>query len=122
MLEGFTLEVLLLREVLRDTYETALLVVLGENYANTTWKRGDEYLLFAVVFTAFVTSFWLWAAAFGTLTIRLLARSGPILAALQYALPIEEKPIRSMGIVGFLVFFLYLLVSIGLRSAGAVGN
>ncbi len=68
------------------------------------------------VFTAFITSFWLWAAALGTLIIRLLARSGPILNALQYALPIEEKPIRSMGIVGFLVFFLYLLVTIVVRS------
>ncbi len=74
----------------------------------------DSPLGFAVLFTAFITSIWLWAAALGTLLIRLLARSGPILSALQYALPIEEKPIRSMGIVGFLVFFTYLVITIAL--------
>lgn len=68
-------------------------------------------ILRATVLTTFITSIWIWAAALGSLVLRLLARSGPLLRALQYGLPIEERPVRSIGIVSFLFVFVFLLIS-----------
>ena len=39
-------------------------------------------------------------AVLGTAAFRLLARSGRVLGFLQYALPIEDKPVRALGLVG----------------------
>lgn len=56
-----------------------------------------------VLVSSYVSSMWLWAAALSTLVIRVLSRSAKLISTLQYVLPVSEKPVRSMGIVAFLL-------------------
>lgn len=69
----------------------------------------DQALLAIPLVTTFVTSAWIWAAALGGLGIRLLSASGPIMRGLIYALPVDERPVRSIGVVATLIVLAALL-------------
>lgn len=96
-----------------------LLVVLGlEEPSDEDESASGVAVMRSFAFTAYITSIWLWAAALGSLALRLAARSGPALRAFQYVLPIDEKPVRSLGILGFLLFFAYSVIILALKSIG----
>lgn len=59
-----------------------------------------QAILFLPLVTNFFTSLWLWALAIGTFSIRILWLLKSIMAFAKYALPIDDKPIRSIGIAG----------------------
>ena len=60
--------------------------------------------------TTFLTSAWIWAAALGAAGIRLLSAGGPVLRALLYALPVDDKPVRSIGVAATLVVLAAMLL------------
>ncbi len=67
--------------------------------------RTDEKTLLIVVFiwTTFFTSIWVWLYFFAQFLSRLLKPIRPSVKFLQYALPIEKHPLRSVGaVMGFL--------------------
>jgi len=79
--------------------------------------------LYAVLFSAFVSSIWLWAAVVGTLLIRLLAESGSLMDKFRYILPVKQKPVRAIGITAFLFVFLVLLaLNVAMGVLGVISN
>ena len=56
---------------------------------------------YAYFYTTFFTSVWLWLYVSSTALIRMASRSDPLLRFLRYILPIEDKPLRAIGIVAF---------------------
>ena len=66
------------------------------------------------VYSAFLTSVWLWLYALSGFLVKAIARSRKGLHFLQRHLNIEEHPLRSMG------FVLMLLVTVGYVFWGAV--
>ncbi|MEP2028682.1 MAG: hypothetical protein ABJI96_08235 [Paracoccaceae bacterium] len=57
----------------------------------------------SVLVTGLLTSVWLWAAAFGAAVIRMLSKMDWLLRFMNYALPIDEKPMRSISVVLFAI-------------------
>lgn len=55
------------------------------------------------LYSTFVTSVWVWLTALGWGAIRLVAKAPPLLRAMQYMLPIEERPMRSIGEVAAVI-------------------
>ena len=66
-------------------------------------------LVAVAVISSYVSSMWLWAAALATFVIRVLSRSARVIATFQYVLPIKDKPVRSMGIVAFLLCLIAMI-------------
>lgn len=84
------------------------------------WFLAETDLVRAMFLTTFVTSVWIWMAIIGTQLMRLLAGSERLLRFLQYVLPVEEKPVRAMGIVGVLAAFAFLSLAVLLSRALAL--
>lgn len=60
-----------------------------------------------------VPSLWLWGWVGATLVTRMIARVGPLLRFLSYALPITDHPVRSLGfIAGSLCSIGYVVVAL----------
>lgn len=93
---------------LREVLET--LARADPDYTPILFENLIGILLVIVIISSYVSSVWLWAAALATLVIRLLSRSARVISTLQYVLPIKEKPVRSMGIVAFLITLSVMLV------------
>lgn len=71
----------------------------------------EDFLVFSVpVLTSYMTSIWIWLSFLGSLILR-------IVPFLNYALPTDEKPIRSIGIVA--TFVVLVLASLGIVSTSA---
>lgn len=60
--------------------------------------------------TTFTTSLWLWVAATGTLLLHGLSRLQPMVRLFRYALPVEEKPVRCIGIAAAIIVFIVLMI------------
>lgn len=60
----------------------------------------SHWQIFALIpsITTFSTTIWIWLSALGTIFFRLTLWSKPIRRWLIYALPIEVRPIRSIGV------------------------
>lgn len=59
----------------------------------------SDGLLGPVFYSTFFTSLWLWLYALSQVAVRLAGRIAPALTFLKWALPIEERPLRSLGLV-----------------------
>lgn len=55
------------------------------------------------LYSTFFTSVWVWLTALGWGAIRLIALAPPLLRAMQYLLPIKERPLRSIGEVAAVI-------------------
>lgn len=55
------------------------------------------------LYSTYFTSVWVWLTALGWGAIRLMAIAPPLLRAMQYLLPIETHPLRSIGEVAALI-------------------
>lgn len=63
--------------------------------------------------TTFATSLWIWSVVLGSVVFRILAMSRPALKRAKYVLPVDEKPIRSIGLLlGSIAFGLSLCLSV----------
>ena len=67
------------------------------------------FFLLSTVLTMFTMSFWIWGAGSGASLLRGLSRFDTALRAIQYVLPIETKPIRSIGIFIALIAMIILV-------------
>lgn len=70
----------------------------------------DGIFLFSPLITTFITSFWIWAAVLGSALIRLMSLSRPLMRFMPYALPVDEKPIRSVGVAASTFVFTGTLI------------
>ena len=85
----------------------------------TLWDDDSPYIIehqismkiiAASMMTTFATSVWIWLAGIGILFIRLFSRIRPLIIFFQYALPLEEKPMRSIGVTGTFMVMIALVV------------
>lgn len=51
-----------------------------------------------LLMTTFITTIWFWSALAGSIVFRALLSSRTIYAYLTYALPVDDRPIRSIGL------------------------
>lgn len=58
-----------------------------------------ENLSCVYIYSSLLSSFWLWAYMLSWLTFAVAVRTPAALKALQWALPLEEHPVRSLGLV-----------------------
>lgn len=65
---------------------------------------------FTLLLTTFVSTVWVWSAIVGAFLIRLLSSSRTIHAYLTYALPVDERPVRSIGVFLTLLAACVLLI------------
>lgn len=68
-----------------------------------TLSGGISGLPGVVLYSTFFTSVWVWLTALGWGSIRLMAMAPPLLQAMQYLLPIKERPLRSIGEVAAMI-------------------
>ena len=82
----------------------------GTNTLSTIAQR-------TVILTTFATPIWLWLTAMGWFAISLINRSVELGRLLQFALPIDTHPLRSLGevIAGIVLLVLIVLQMFGLR-------
>lgn len=92
------------------TMEFTLIVI-----RNTIMGGLQNPFIFAFFFTTFLTSFWIWLYLMALAVFRLSLVSTSAISFLKWALPIEEKPIRSIGQVAFLIIFIPFFVIETLR-------
>ncbi|WP_349370823.1 hypothetical protein [Salinarimonas sp.] len=59
----------------------------------------DSAILYMMVATTYLTSVWIWAAAIGMTAIRLASRLLGVKRLITFVFPVDDKPIRSIGIV-----------------------
>ena len=69
--------------------------------ANGIIFEGEDSLFGVTLYTTYFTSVWLWAYAASIMLIRLSMFIRPVWKFLRWALPIDAKPLRSIGIVAF---------------------
>lgn len=62
--------------------------------------------IYALFFSTFVTSFWIWIYLATLALFKLSLVSTRAISFLKWALPIQKKPIRSIGQVAFLIIFI----------------
>ena len=66
----------------------------------TLWRGlRFENLTAVYIYSAFVSSFWLWSYVTSALAFRSIAVVPKALDILKFVLPLEEKPVRSMAVV-----------------------
>ena len=63
--------------------------------------RIDEVKIpfYCMILTSYLTSIWIWFYFIGIFSIRFINISEKMMKFAQYTLPIQEKPMRSIGIV-----------------------
>ncbi|MCZ6643403.1 MAG: hypothetical protein O7F71_17665 [Gammaproteobacteria bacterium] len=91
-----------------------LFLDLVQEYKTTMWipdphgsgNVSDLNLLGVFFYSTFFTSVWLWLFGLSHLLVTLASRTGPLLRAVKYILPIDEKPFRSLGIIAGLIAML----------------
>ncbi|WP_299812373.1 hypothetical protein [uncultured Roseibium sp.] len=86
---------------------------LVPHYLVLFWFKTNPALQ-AMVISALVPSLWLWFYFIGVTLLRAASQSRPLLIFLQYALPIESRPVRSIGIVASLVTGVLFVIVAGL--------
>ncbi len=64
---------------------------------------GDASFLAIFLYSTYFTSVWVWLTALGWWAIRVMAKAPPLLKAMQYLLPIDERPLRSIGEVAAVI-------------------
>jgi len=96
----FALAIILLTDIDRPT---VFELTIGL-YELALFGYGGSSNFFGIyIWTTFVTSVWVWLYFLAQLVTRLLEPIRPSIKFLQYALPIEKYPLRSVGaVMGFL--------------------
>lgn len=84
--------------MLHQFYDTAVNAVSESVFE----PRGKPIPAGIFLYTTFFTSVWIWLYVASLGLFRLFALAGPVLKAVQFVLPIGERPLFSIGVVAFL--------------------
>ena len=82
----------------------------GAVFASVILLFEGGILYVGAILSTFAMSIWIWGIGSGSLFIRAMSKFSPTLKIIKYILPIEKKPIRSLGICASVIIILPLMV------------